>query len=97
MKRLMAVLLAGVLGVPALGRTIENFSLAGAIDGENITFALSFSVADVPRGGTVPLVRGDVAYVDGELPRGSELIRMIPRAKKAVKTMPMAESFLVRE
>ena len=75
MKRLMWMWLVGLLAVPGFARTVSDFSLSGAIDGENITFELAFSVDDVPRDGVVPLVQGDVAYVDGKFPRGAELVR----------------------
>ena len=55
--------------------SVSDFALAGEIDGENIVFTLSFR-ADVKQRNTVlPLVVGDVAYLDGKLPKHSELLR----------------------
>ncbi|MDD4871830.1 MAG: hypothetical protein PHR77_14830 [Kiritimatiellae bacterium] len=55
--------------------SVTGLTLDGEIEGENIVFTLSF-VADVKTSNvTIPVVIGDVAYLDGKLPRGSELVR----------------------
>ena len=66
---------------PALARgeerpvLISDLALVGEIEGENISFALTF-VADVAkRRSRLSLVSGDVAYLDGILPRKAELSR----------------------
>ena len=58
---------------------VSGLSLAGEIDGENITFTLAFQAAAKAGGALLPLVVGDVAYLDGQLPAGSELVRASDR------------------
>jgi len=55
--------------------TVSDLVLRGEIEGENIVFSLSFDVSDVGKDAALPLVIGDVAYLDGKFPRGSELVR----------------------
>ncbi len=75
MKRCICSLLALLCVGAVWGRTVRDFSLAGEIDGENITFKLAFRVDGIEKGTHVPLVSGDVAYIDGDFPRGAELVR----------------------
>ena len=76
--RLMAVVL--LLGAAGWGRkkdpmVISGLALEGKIEGENIVFALKFRAEVNEKGLILPLVIGDVAYLDGKLPRRSELLR----------------------
>lgn len=57
------------------GSYVSQLSLDGEIEGENITFTLQMEVDIQKRGTTLPLVAGDVAYLEGELPKKSELLR----------------------
>jgi len=54
---------------------VSNFSLEGEIEGENITFTLQFDVDIDTKGTILPLVIGDVAYLEGTFPKYSELVR----------------------
>ncbi len=76
---LALIVLFGVLSTQAAQTnrafTVSNFSLEGEIDGENITFDLRFSVDDLPRKAQIPLVIGDVAFLEGSFPKGAELVR----------------------
>ncbi|MFH0909576.1 MAG: hypothetical protein V1929_12520 [bacterium] len=54
---------------------VSDLQVTGRIDGENVTFNLSFS-ADVKKRGTeLPLVEGDVAYLGDKLPDDVVLAR----------------------
>ena len=54
---------------------VSNLALEGKLDGENITFTMTFDVDVRERHARLPLVVGDVAYLEGDLPRKSELLR----------------------
>ncbi len=57
------------------GLTISDLAVTGAIEGENVTFSLSF-VADVTqRDMPLVLIEGDVACLTDQLPAGAELSR----------------------
>lgn len=59
----------------ALPVAVSGLELVGEIEGENISFALTLN-ADVDRRHTsLALVSGDVAYLEGKLPRKAELSR----------------------
>ena len=55
--------------------TIADLALQGEIEGENITFSLSFDITSAGKTPLLPLVVGDVAYLDGKLPKGAEIVR----------------------
>ena len=55
--------------------SVTGLTLDGEIEGENIVFTLVFDADVRGNGVAVPVVVGDVAYLDGKLPRGSELVR----------------------
>ncbi|MDA0323478.1 MAG: hypothetical protein O2923_12305 [Verrucomicrobia bacterium] len=55
--------------------TVSDLAVRGEIEGENITFSLAFKADVARRGSRLPLVVGDVAYLDAKLPRKSKLIR----------------------
>ncbi|MFO7871292.1 MAG: hypothetical protein R6V03_07670 [Kiritimatiellia bacterium] len=89
MKRLITVIALAGLMAPAgawargqkeaLPRTegveISGLKLDGRIEGENITFTLSFTAELEQDAVSLPLLIGDVAYLEGDLPSNSELIR----------------------
>lgn len=74
--RLMLVLATGLSAWAGENDTISvsDLKLQGEIEGENITFVLTLK-AEVPKNGVLPLVVGDVAYLDGKLPKRAELTR----------------------
>ncbi len=81
-QKLLAVFLVwvGVTAVPLLARdvvpvTVSDLELVGEIEGENISFALTLNADVHKRRSHLALVSGDVAYLDGELPRKAELSR----------------------
>lgn len=79
MKRTIGLLTCILLAAASFGAegdsyTVDNLSLTGAIEGENITFSLEFDV-EAEKGSELPLVVGDVAYLDGVLPKYAELAR----------------------
>ena len=54
---------------------IQELSIRGQIEGENVTFTLTFE-ADVNRKNVqLPLVQGPVSYLEAKLPKGAELSR----------------------
>jgi len=79
MKRAVCLLTCMLVVVASFGAevdgyTVKDFSLTGAIEGENITFSLDFDV-EAEKGVDLPLVVGDVAYLDGTFPKRAELAR----------------------
>ncbi len=54
---------------------ISDLALRGEIEGENVVFSLSFDVTPIGKSPLLPLVIGDVAYLDGKLPKGAEIVR----------------------
>jgi hypothetical protein len=54
---------------------VSGLTLEGEIDGENIVFTLRLNVASKEKAVELPLVIGDVAYLDGSFPSKSKLIR----------------------
>jgi len=80
MKKVIAALLMMWFAVSGVGKAEEPLSvtgltLDGEIEGENIVFTLAFDAEVRANNVVMPLVVGDVAYIDGKLPRGSELVR----------------------
>ena len=80
MKGRIALLLvvAGLLcptGVFAAGVEVSDLSLQGEIMGENIVFTLKLTADVKEKGAVLPLVVGDVAFLDGKLPSNAELVR----------------------
>jgi len=57
------------------GVTVSDLQVTGRIDGENVTFTLSFNADVKQRGTELPLVCGDVAYLGDAFPRDTELVR----------------------
>ncbi|MBT3194500.1 MAG: hypothetical protein HN341_18290 [Verrucomicrobia bacterium] len=68
-----------VTGMTAFGAssevTVSDLVLRGEIEGENIVFELSLDVSAAGKDCSLPLVVGDVAYLDGKLPKGAEIVR----------------------
>ena len=54
---------------------IKDLSLDGKIEGENIVFTLKMSAEGLKKGTSLPLVLGDVAYIDGKIPSSCEVAR----------------------
>ena len=81
MKKLLQMLMMGFVLFAGVGIAAEsdvkvsNLSVDGQIDGENITFVLSFQADVSARSVDIPLVVGDVAYMDAELPRNTKVQR----------------------
>jgi len=79
MKKLAGILGALLISTTAWGdvgeATVSDLELRGEIEGENIVFDLSFNATVTEKETLLPLVLGDVAYLDGDLPRGSEIVR----------------------
>ncbi len=72
----VALLSAGMMAFGASSDyTVSDLTLEGAIEGENIVFDLSFDVEAKGKTPSIPLVVGDVAYLESKLPKGSELVR----------------------
>ena len=53
----------------------RSFDLKGRIDGENIRFELEIGYADLARGESLEVLRGEVALTEARLPRHTELRR----------------------
>ena len=82
MKRIWLSMMMVLMALPpAIGAAeepdfeVSNLSVNGVIDGENITFTLTFDVETTERESTIPLVVGDVAYMKSDFPRDSVLRR----------------------
>jgi len=79
MKKVIAALIMMWFAVSGTGRaeavSVTGLTLDGEIEGENIVFTLAFNAEVKANNVTIPLVIGDVAYIDGKLPRGSEIVR----------------------
>lgn len=76
---LSAVMLAGLVMTGVAKEepvVVSDLVLAGEIEGENIIFNLCLKAEVNEKGARLPLVVGDVAYLDGKLPRGAELKRI---------------------
>jgi len=78
----VALFVAAMCPVPAVGAgiqapaySISGLSLEGEIDGENIMFDLAFRADINERNVALPLVIGDVAYLEGRIPKNAELTR----------------------
>ena len=72
----MATLLCPPAQAAKTDYDVSGLALNGFIEGENITFELSFSADVSARNVEIPLVVGDVAlFEQSDLPRGSELVR----------------------
>ena len=54
---------------------VSDLTLEGEIQGENITFTLTFQAYPQQKNAILPLIVGDVAYLDGKLPGNAELMR----------------------
>ena len=79
MKKLTGIMGALFISTMAWGAagdcTVSDLALRGEIESENIVFELSFDATVTEKETLLPLVLGDVAYLDGDLPRGSEIVR----------------------
>ncbi len=80
MRALVLFTLMCLMVVPAFAREpepviVSDLELVGEIEGENISFALTLNADVDKRRSQLALVSGDVAYLDGELPRKAELSR----------------------
>jgi hypothetical protein len=77
MIRMAMVALAGCLAAFAAqgATTVTDLSVQGEIEGENIVFVLSMNVETGEGEVSLPLVVGDVAYMDSKLPRRAEVVR----------------------
>lgn len=93
---LIGVLLAGgavLAAEPVVAPVaINDLALSGEIQGENIVFTMDFNVERASRKSVVPLLLGDVAYLDGKLPGKAELVR--DGAQYVLKLEPSILSFL---
>jgi hypothetical protein len=54
---------------------VSDLALEGEIQGENISFTLNFTAEAKQKNTIMPLIVGDVAYLDGKLPGNTELLR----------------------
>ena len=75
MSLVFGAMLSGMPAPPEEGVKISDLKLNGEIEGENIVFSLAFTANASEGGETTSLVKGDVAYLDGDLPGKSELCR----------------------
>lgn len=80
MKRTILAVVMAVAAFASQARaagkvTVTDLTLEGEIQGENVVFTLNFKADPEERGAILPVIVGDVAYVDGRLPGGSELYR----------------------
>jgi hypothetical protein len=75
MKKIFIMLAITIIGTGIYAQIVEDFSLTGEISDENISFDMSFKVSDIERDSTFKLIKGDVAYLKGEFPRGTKLQR----------------------
>lgn len=77
MKRMITYLLGFAFAsnlFAEVSQPISNLNLTGTIDGENVTFALSFTAeVDARSGADIRLVEGDVALLKGDFPSGAKL------------------------
>ena len=73
MKKIMMMLALAIIGTGINAQIVEDFSLVGEISDENISFDMSLKVSDIERDSSFKLIKGDVAYLKGEFPRGSRL------------------------
>lgn len=71
----MLLLLAFLSRAGAEELKVKELSLLGRIEGENIVFALELSADGLKKGSELPLVQGDVAYIDAKTPAGFEVNR----------------------
>ncbi len=95
MKTTLYALIFSILSFsfPAVAATsgvnVSGLSVDGQIDGENITFTLTFKAEVSGRSASIPLVVGDVAYMESDFPRnavlkrsgGSFILEDVPRGK----------------
>jgi len=81
MKMKLVAVLFGLLSVAmTVGAApepvdVSGLTLEGDVEGENLFFTLKFNVDAAQRQALLPLVTGDVAYIESQLPRGAELVR----------------------
>ena len=54
---------------------VKDLTLDGKIEGENIVFTLKMKAEGLRKGTALPLVLGDVAYIDGRIPSSCEVTR----------------------
>jgi len=72
---LLVPVVSAAFGADAGPVTVTDLSLEGEIEGENIVFTLQFKADVRQKGVSLPLVAGDVAYLDGTIPKNSKLLR----------------------
>ncbi|MBU4211500.1 MAG: hypothetical protein KKD33_02835, partial [Verrucomicrobia bacterium] len=61
--------------VAATGFTIADMSIRGEIEGENVVFTLAFTADAQTKSCQVPMVAGEIACRESDLPRGAVLSR----------------------
>lgn len=72
----MGLLVGHVFGAESIAVKVSDLSLEGEILGENIVFVLKFTGSVEDDKATLPLVIGDVAYMESEFPWWAELKRI---------------------
>lgn len=60
---------------PPINITVSDLELHGEIEGENIVFTLTLKADTKTKDALLPLVVGDIGYLDGKFPGKSELVR----------------------
>jgi hypothetical protein len=75
MKKIMMMLALAIIGTGINAQVVEDFTLTGEINDENISFDMKLKVSDIAKNSRFKLIKGDVAYLKGEFPKGSKLER----------------------
>lgn len=81
---------------------VRSVTLAGAVQGENITFEMQLAYEPLAQGTNVCVLRGDVALLDAKLAQDVELIRdgdavrLVPRPKLRAKAGKLSIAFAAR-
>ena len=66
---------AGMAWTRFADTVVSDLNIRGEIEGENIVFDLTFDVVVDGKDVWLPLVVGDVAYLESVLPKNGELVR----------------------
>ncbi len=81
---------------------VRSVTLAGAVQGENITFEMQVAYEALVQGTNVCVLRGDVALLDAKLAKDVELVRdgdavrLVPRPKLRAKAGDLTLTFAAR-
>ena len=74
MKRAVCIIFIFLTVCPTFAAVdISDLELTGAIDGENVTFTLSFDAEVTGKDSKIRLVDGDVAYLEGRYSKGAKV------------------------